>query len=445
MAQDQKIARIFGVLFILTFITSIGALALFQSVLDDPAAYIAGGGKETRSTWSLSGVPARPRPSERLSFSTRSQDGRTRLSPSLVGARIIESVFIATGSSSCSECESAHRRSGADPPPPSHPQRLHSLRPRNPPLKNAHSALIYTSPPPPPLPLNSAAPPPLFTPFSRTRPPRPPPPPPLIWASPLLLLPPDALPTSWQRLLALSGVAFAVLFVLGWFLSGGNAPDYTAADQDWTDWADDNQWKSRIGAFLMLLAGLVFLPFAGTIRSVLGGAEATVGGSVQLARVAFAGGLVGITGITIAIVTISAATTVGADADPVVSRALGTAVAGPYFVAAMGFAVMLAAAGLLTLRSGVFARWLGIVALLGALAFVLTFFALIRAPAKTASLATAFFLASWRSRSGRSRRVSRATARWGLPPACPPAGSAAPTRLPTAFGSDAASRPSQAA
>ena len=37
MAQDQKIARIFGVLFILTFITSIGALALFQSVLDDPA------------------------------------------------------------------------------------------------------------------------------------------------------------------------------------------------------------------------------------------------------------------------------------------------------------------------------------------------------------------------------------------------------------------------
>ena len=114
----------------------------------------------------------------------------------------------------------------------------------------------------------------------------------------------------------------------------------------------------------MLLAGSVFLPFAGTIPSVLGGAEATVGGSVQLARVAFAGGLVGITGITIAIVTISAATNpVGADADPVVSRALGTAVAGPYFVAAMGFAVMLAAAGLLTLRSGVFARWTGIVAL----------------------------------------------------------------------------------
>ena len=42
MAEDQRDARIFGVLFIITFVTSIAALALFQSVLDDPAGYIAG-------------------------------------------------------------------------------------------------------------------------------------------------------------------------------------------------------------------------------------------------------------------------------------------------------------------------------------------------------------------------------------------------------------------
>jgi hypothetical protein len=46
--QDQRIARIFGVLFIITFITSIPALALFQPVLDDPAGYIAGGGKDNQ-------------------------------------------------------------------------------------------------------------------------------------------------------------------------------------------------------------------------------------------------------------------------------------------------------------------------------------------------------------------------------------------------------------
>ena len=163
-----------------------------------------------------------------------------------------------------------------------------------------------------------------------------------------------------------------MLFIFAWFISGGNAPDYAAADQDWTTWADDNQWKSRIGGFLILLAGFVFLHFAGTIRSVLGSAEATERGSVQLARTAFGGAITGITGITMAIVMIAAAATEGADADPVVSRAVTSAAAGPYFVAAMGFAVMLAAAGLLTLRSGVFARWTSLVALLGALSFVIT-------------------------------------------------------------------------
>jgi len=46
--QDQRDARIFGVLFLITFITSISALALFQPVLDDPAGYIAGDGKDNQ-------------------------------------------------------------------------------------------------------------------------------------------------------------------------------------------------------------------------------------------------------------------------------------------------------------------------------------------------------------------------------------------------------------
>jgi hypothetical protein len=112
------------------------------------------------------------------------------------------------------------------------------------------------------------------------------------------------------------------------------------------------------------------LHFAGTIRGVLGSAEATVRDSVQLARVGFAGALTGITGITMAVVMIAGATAEGADASPVVSRAVATATVGPFLVAAMGFAAMLAAAGLLTLRSGVFARWIGIVALLGEVAFL---------------------------------------------------------------------------
>jgi succinate dehydrogenase/fumarate reductase cytochrome b subunit len=202
----------------------------------------------------------------------------------------------------------------------------------------------------------------------------------------------EALPTSWQRLLALSGIAFAVLLVVGFFLSGGDTPDYTAADQEWTTWAENNELKSRIGAFLTLIAGFVFLHFAGTIRSVLGSAEATVRGSGQLARTAFAGAVTGIIGITMAIVMIAGASAAGADADPVVIRAVASATVGPFLVAAMGFAALLAAAGLLTLRSGVFARWIGIVALLGAVAFFVTFFTLIVGPGEDSVFGYGFFV-----------------------------------------------------
>jgi hypothetical protein len=48
MSPDQKRARVFGVLYLITFVTSIPALALYQPVLDDPVGYIAGAGHDTR-------------------------------------------------------------------------------------------------------------------------------------------------------------------------------------------------------------------------------------------------------------------------------------------------------------------------------------------------------------------------------------------------------------
>jgi len=185
--------------------------------------------------------------------------------------------------------------------------------------------------------------------------------------------PPDARPTTTQRLLALSGVVFAVLFLIGWFASGGDAPDYGAQDQDWIDWADDNQWKSRVGAFAMLLAGFVFLHFAATARTALGAAD----DSAELARVAFAGAITGMAGMVMAIVVVSSATTEGADVSPSVTRAIASASAGPFMLSAMGFAAFLMPAGLLTLRSGPFARWTGVVALIGAVSFIIAFAAVL--------------------------------------------------------------------
>jgi uncharacterized protein DUF4386 len=99
VADDQRHGRIFGVLFILTFITSIGALALFQSVLDDPAAYIAGGGKDNQiylgAFLEFLLVLANVGTAVVLYPIARRQN--EALAIGYVGARIIESVFIATG------------------------------------------------------------------------------------------------------------------------------------------------------------------------------------------------------------------------------------------------------------------------------------------------------------------------------------------------------------
>jgi uncharacterized protein DUF4386 len=99
VADDQRHGRVFGVLFIITFITSISALLLFQPVLDDPVGYIAGDGEDNQIYLAaflefllvLSNVgtatvlyPIARRQNEALAIS-------------YVGARIVESVFIATG------------------------------------------------------------------------------------------------------------------------------------------------------------------------------------------------------------------------------------------------------------------------------------------------------------------------------------------------------------
>jgi hypothetical protein len=48
VSSSRRIALVAGVLFIITFITAIPALLLFQPVLDDPAGYIAGAGADNR-------------------------------------------------------------------------------------------------------------------------------------------------------------------------------------------------------------------------------------------------------------------------------------------------------------------------------------------------------------------------------------------------------------
>lgn len=176
-----------------------------------------------------------------------------------------------------------------------------------------------------------------------------------------------------QRLLALSGVGFAVLFFIGFLISGGDTPDYGAADAAWTNWAKDNETNNRLSVLLILLAGFEFLHFAGALRTSLGQAEKAARGFKRLTHVQYAGAITGIAGIVMAVTMIGVASAEGDKTNAVVARAVTQAAAGPFLLASVGFAVMLLAASLLILRTGAHARWTGIVALVGSVAFVVTF------------------------------------------------------------------------
>ena len=99
MADDQRNARIFGVLFIITFLTSIPAVLLFQPVLDDPAGYIAGGGKDGQialgALLDFLLIIANVGTAVVLYPIARRQN--EILAIAYVAARVIESVFLAAG------------------------------------------------------------------------------------------------------------------------------------------------------------------------------------------------------------------------------------------------------------------------------------------------------------------------------------------------------------
>lgn len=195
----------------------------------------------------------------------------------------------------------------------------------------------------------------------------------------------------WERLLALSGIAFAPFFVVGWLTSAGNTPHYTATDGQWIKWAHDNHDKGRISAFTLVLAAFIFIYFLGALRSMLEDAESSIRGSKELARVAFAGALTGIVGMTMAFVTIANATSVGSDANPLVSKAVTTGSAGPFLVGAAGFSAFLLATGVLTLRTDVLARWTGFLALIGSGCFFITLLTILDNSGNGSAFGYAFF------------------------------------------------------
>jgi hypothetical protein len=109
----------------------------------------------------------------------------------------------------------------------------------------------------------------------------------------------DAIPPLVQRLVAASGIAFAILVIIAIALSGDATPEPDAPLADWTTYARDNEDNLRIGSMIIGLAAYNFLLFLGYLRSVIGEAEREARGFTRGSFVVLAGGTAGITGLVL--------------------------------------------------------------------------------------------------------------------------------------------------
>jgi hypothetical protein len=169
--------------------------------------------------------------------------------------------------------------------------------------------------------------------------------------------------SSWNRWLALAGILFAILFVVGFLFAG--SIDTSASDANIISDVKDSgtQTFTIAGAYLMAVAAVLLLCFAARLRTLLGEAE---GGRETLAGLAFVGGGVCATLIVVgafALAAVPAALVFGSSPDPTSADAaryipqfgFGILLVGAMFAAIL----MILSTSIITLRTGVLPAWFG--------------------------------------------------------------------------------------
>lgn len=185
----------------------------------------------------------------------------------------------------------------------------------------------------------------------------------------------DPFSTGIQRLLASSGLGFVLFIILSIVFQGGEAPDYDAAATEYVQYAEDNQDDIQLSSVFMCFACFQFLLWAGCLRSAFGRAEEAARGFTRLAHIVFAGAILAPVGFVLSSVLTVAAVSQPEGTSPDIVRSLYQLSILPFAVAAVGLATMLYTSAFLILRLGNVPKWLGVVAMIGGLAFLVTFFA----------------------------------------------------------------------
>jgi hypothetical protein len=170
----------------------------------------------------------------------------------------------------------------------------------------------------------------------------------------------------WERLAPLSGVVFVILVVVSIVLQNADSPeDFPGKPSEIVTYYEDNVDRILAGSWIGLIGAFFLLWFVSVLRSRLRVAE---GGTGRLATTAFAGGIVAAVGGALidmlnltAVLRADEEGTIPADIATTLYDVQGMTVS---TVLPLGLAVLVAATGLLALRTGVLPRWFGIVSLL---------------------------------------------------------------------------------
>ena len=164
---------------------------------------------------------------------------------------------------------------------------------------------------------------------------------------------------SW--LAPLTGLAFFVLALVGFFAFGEPPEPGDDSAQEIVDFYRDNEGSQIVSAILAAIAGTLFVFFGGYLRRVLRDAEGPGG---MLAAVAFAGTIIFALGLALdATITLALVESAG-EVDPTATEALSALWHNDFVPFAVGTQIFLLAMGLSVVRTGALPKWIGWIAIL---------------------------------------------------------------------------------
>jgi hypothetical protein len=170
-----------------------------------------------------------------------------------------------------------------------------------------------------------------------------------------------------QRVAPLSGIAFVVLIILGFFVVGGNTPDIGDSPTSVASYYADHQGREIGAAIVVAVAALFLALFVASLRERL---RRPGEGNELWPTLALIGGVTAVAGFLIA-VGVHVALVDGADKHiPAASMAALNAIDNDdFFGFATPLGIMLFGAAGATLSAGALPRWLGWAALIIAIMF----------------------------------------------------------------------------